>query len=79
MIRYLVLLFALGLAAACGGPQRPPNDEVTTRMTSADEAALDGDQSAPADTTMVAPEPDSEPPAKDEQPATESDDPAPTP
>lgn len=58
MIRHLVLLFALGVAAACGGAQRPHNDEVTTRMTAADEAALDGDQTAPAAPEMVAPEPD---------------------
>ena len=48
----LLALLTLATASACGSPQRPvPNDEVTTRVLPADEAALapDGDNAPDAD------------------------------
>lgn len=42
----LLLLLAL-LIAGCGGAQRPPSDEVTTRMNAADERALDSPRAHP--------------------------------
>lgn len=41
---FLAAVIGLTTTFACGGPQRPkvaPNDEVTTRMNAADEAALE--------------------------------------